>query len=109
MGRVSRCPVCREYFPDRDGSVCRGFQGDAPYTSQSTLIHSGEHRAQLQAIPLHQAVGKTSLHDMTRIVPRESKETFVTAGQVITAGDLCRLQQMGSSQPRLGSRWTRTM
>lgn len=98
MGRISRCPVCREYYPDRDGPVCRGCQGDAPYASPSALRHSGEHRAQLQAVPLSQAVGKTALHDMTRIVPGESKGPFVSAGQVITAGDLCRLQQMGRSQ-----------
>lgn len=49
----------------------------------------------LQAIPAEKAVGRRALHDMTRIIPGESKGAAVKRGEVITVGDLCRLQHMG--------------
>jgi formylmethanofuran dehydrogenase subunit E len=49
----------------------------------------------MEAVPLHAAVGKKVLHDMTRIVPHELKQAEFKAGQRLTAGDVCRLQQMG--------------
>lgn len=95
MGTIGLCPVCREYYPTRDGAICRGCQGDAPYASTTGASGIGEHRAQPRAVSLEQAVGKTAAHDMTRIVPGESKGPAIQAGEVITGGDLCRLQQMG--------------
>ena len=95
MGEIGWCPVCREYYPTRDGAVCRGCQGDAPYASIPGFPGIGQHRAQPHAVSLEEAVGKTAVHDMTRIVPGETKGPAIQAGQVITGGDLCRLQQMG--------------
>jgi formylmethanofuran dehydrogenase subunit E len=46
-------------------------------------------------VPVAEAVGKRALHDMTRIVPGEHKDAEFTAGQELTAGDICRLQMMG--------------
>ncbi|OPY65937.1 MAG: FmdE, Molybdenum formylmethanofuran dehydrogenase operon [Syntrophorhabdus sp. PtaU1.Bin050] len=31
MGKIDICPVCREAYPQKDGSICKGCQGDAPY------------------------------------------------------------------------------
>jgi len=49
----------------------------------------------LAAVPLAEAVGQRALHDMTRIVPGVSKGAEFLAGQTLTGGDVCRLQQMG--------------
>lgn len=40
-------------------------------------------------------MGKTAAHDMTRIEPGAFKEPEFKAGQRISVGDICRLQQMG--------------
>lgn len=32
MGSIARCPLCGEAYPLEDGAVCRGCQGEAPYT-----------------------------------------------------------------------------
>jgi formylmethanofuran dehydrogenase subunit E len=32
MSSIVRCPVCLEAYPAGDGAVCRGCQGEAPYT-----------------------------------------------------------------------------
>ncbi len=49
----------------------------------------------LKAVACEEAVGKKVLHDMTLIIPGESKGPAFTHGQQIKVGDLCRLQQMG--------------
>lgn len=95
-GAVGNCPSCGEPYPLQDGGVCRGCQGETPYTPPGP----GRDRAEglqprLKAVPAAEAVGKHALHDMTRIVPGESKGPAFLKGQVIGVGDLCRLQQMG--------------
>lgn len=95
MGRIGLCPVCREAFPENDGAVCRGCQGEAPYTTKSIGVEAAGPALGLHSIPVAEAVGKHALHDMTRIIAGESKEPAFSAGQQIQAGDLCRLQQMG--------------
>ena len=40
-------------------------------------------------------MGRTLAHDMTRIVPGQFKGPEFKAGQRISVGDICRLQQMG--------------
>lgn len=106
MGRVGVCPICGEAYPPHDGAICRGCQGEAPYgesfrpragagyanTSQEPPQQEGP---LLTAVPVAEAVGKKALHDMTRIVPGKSKGAEFHAGQVITGGDVCRLQAMG--------------
>jgi len=95
-GPIAECPVCREAYPVKDGAICRGCQGETPYE-----IARSEANAEflppppLQAIPLQQALGQTALHDMTQIIPDVLKAPAISHGQKITAGDLCRLQQMG--------------
>jgi formylmethanofuran dehydrogenase subunit E len=101
LGRKSRggmniCPLCREAYPAQDGGICRACQGEAPYQDSDpagelvqTCVPS------LSAVPLEEALGRHLLHDLTQIIPGESKGPVFKKDQVITVGDLCRLQQMG--------------
>lgn len=112
-GLITVCPVCSEAYPARDGAICRGCQGETPYLSS----HSGgvdqleEAFPAIQSIPLQQAVGRVALHDMTQIIPGRSKGPVIKHGQRITAGDICRLQQMGRhnvyvrQNENVGSQW----
>ena len=95
MGRIELCPICGEAFPQKDGAICRGCQGEEPYVQGKGLIESMELEPRLRSLPVEDAVGKHALHDMTKIVPGQSKGPAFAAGQQIQAGDLCRLQQMG--------------
>ncbi|MEF2144056.1 MAG: FmdE family protein [Desulfovibrionaceae bacterium] len=101
MREIRVCPACNEAYPASDGGICRGCQGEAPYAgSWQEPGTDGEERSlpPLRAIPVEEAVGKTALHDMTRIAPGESKGPEFTAGQTFGVGDLCRLQQMGRNR-----------
>lgn len=93
MGPVTLCPVCGEPYPAKDGAICRGCQGEAPYENE--VAARSDERPPLRAVPAEEAVGRTALHDMTRIVPGQSKGPEFSAGQTLTPGDLCRLQHMG--------------
>jgi formylmethanofuran dehydrogenase subunit E len=94
MGAVGLCPLCSEPYPVKDGAICRGCQGEAPYQLDAPAAPA-EPRPPLRAVPAAQAIGRTVLHDMTRIVPGESKGPEFRAGQTLTGADLCRLQRMG--------------
>ncbi|MDO9630371.1 MAG: FmdE family protein [Humidesulfovibrio sp.] len=91
MGRVALCPICTEPYPAPDGAICRGCQGESPYLGAP--VASAE--PGLTAVPVAEAVGQRALHDMTRIVPGESKGVEFQAGQTFSGGDVCRLQHMG--------------
>jgi formylmethanofuran dehydrogenase subunit E len=93
MSAIDRCPVCREAFPVKDGAICRGCQGEAPY--ESFPFPSPEQCVPARAVPLNEVVDRRALHDMTRIVPGKRKGPEFTAGQTFTGGDVCRLQHMG--------------
>ena len=88
------CPLCREAYPAQDGGICRACQGEAPYLegAREEIWTPGP---PLQSLPAEKAVGRRALHDMTMIVPGASKGPAFEKGQVISVGDLCRLQQMG--------------
>ena len=91
-GKVDLCPVCGEPYPLRDGAICKGCQGEGPIAPFS----GGRVEAPaLRSVPVEEAVGKKILHDMTQIIPGESKGRAFKAGQTISAGDLCRLHAMG--------------
>jgi formylmethanofuran dehydrogenase subunit E len=95
-GGMNVCPLCREAYPAQDGGICRACQGEAPYLDSDS---AGEMEQtcvpSLAAVPLEEAVGHHLLHDMTQIIPGESKGPVFKKDQVLTVGDLCRLQQMG--------------
>ena len=101
LGRKSRggmtvCPLCREAYPAQDGGICRACQGEAPYQDPDSPEELGQDCApSLAAVPLEEAVGRHVLHDLTQVVPGESKGAVFKKDQVVTVGDLCRLQQMG--------------
>ena len=94
MGQIGACAVCGEAFPSADGSICRACAGEAPYESVSAVSACID-GPEIRSVPVEAAVGKRALHDMTQIIPGESKDPAFTAGQLLTAGDVCRLQQMG--------------
>lgn len=94
-GRIATCVLCHEPYPAEDGAICRGCQGEAPYVASTATDAHQDEPAPLKAIPSEHAVGKRAMHDMTLIIPGESKGPAFTHGQRITVGDLCRLQQMG--------------
>jgi formylmethanofuran dehydrogenase subunit E len=93
---VACCPSCREPYPVEHGPICRACQGSSPYLAGAPAPGGAAGEGPLlAAVPVAQAVGKTALHDMTRIEPGKSKGPYVRAGQVISAGDVCELQRMG--------------
>jgi len=95
-GRIALCPLCSEPYPERDGAICRACQGEAPYlVGEAGTASPNAEPAFLKAVPLADAIGRKVLHDMTLIVPGESKGPAFTRGQLISVGDLCRLQQLG--------------
>lgn len=91
-GKVDICPVCGEPYPLRDGAICKGCQGESPIPPFSGRAVEAP---ALRSVPVEEAVGKEILHDMTQIIPGESKGRAFKAGQTISAGDLCRLHAMG--------------
>ncbi|MGE4292022.1 MAG: FmdE family protein [Desulfovibrio sp.] len=101
MRDIRVCPGCNEAYPASDGGICRGCQGEAPYLgSWQEPGGDGDDRTlpPLKAVPVEEAVGKTALHDMTRIEPGKSKGPEFKAGQTFGVGDLCRLHQMGRNR-----------
>jgi len=94
-GKIAICPLCREAYPVMDGPVCRGCQGESPYAAQVSFPSGTAVTPPLKVVPVEEAVGRSSLHDMTCIVPGVSKGPAFFKGDAIQAGDLCRLQQMG--------------
>jgi formylmethanofuran dehydrogenase subunit E len=97
MSGITICPICSEAYPSMDGGICRRCQGEDLYVEQSTDPPNSIPDF-LTPIPVEQAVGRRVLHDMTRIVPRIRKGPAFRAGQEITVGDICRLQQMGRNR-----------
>ena len=97
MSGIDACPVCGEAYPSADGAICRGCQGESPYSKQgdgqrlSSLLDS----PRLNTMTVEDAVGERALHDMTQIIPGETKDAVFKAGQELSVGDVCRLQQMG--------------
>lgn len=95
-GRIEICPSCHEAYPAKDGRLCQACQGKSPYmAAKDTTVSETLSGPTLKSIPVEQALGQRALHDMTMIIPGVSKGPGLSRGQTITAGDLCRLHQMG--------------
>ena len=90
-GRIVPCPLCSEAYPVDHGRICRACQGQTPYRVVTELPPI----PQLHAALIEDSIGRKILHDLTEIIPGESKGPVFKKGQVIGAGDLCRLHQMG--------------
>ncbi|MUM76767.1 trehalose-binding protein [Pseudodesulfovibrio sp. F-1] len=94
-GAIAICPLCGDAYPSFHGAICRGCGGDSPYMDRKTAAMAVPVEAAIPSTPVDQSVGRRVLHDMTRIVPGKSKGVEFSRGHVVTAGDICRLQQMG--------------
>ena len=94
-GTITICPLCGDAYPEFHGAICRSCAGDSPYADDKALPVVSEVETAVSSTPLDKSIGKTIAHDMTRIVPGESKGVEFSRGHVVTAGDVCRLQQMG--------------
>jgi len=87
------CPICGEGYPKDNGPICRGCQGE-DYFRKNAAQKSPDSPG-VRIVPAEEAVGRKLAHDMTRIEPGEFKGAAFTAGQTVSPGDLCRLQQIG--------------
>ncbi|WP_285907556.1 FmdE family protein [Pseudodesulfovibrio pelocollis] len=94
-GAIALCPICGDAYPSFHGAICRGCGGDSPYMDRKAAEMAVPVEAPIPSTPVDQSIGKRVLHDMTRIVPGKSKGVEFSRGHVVTAGDVCRLQQMG--------------
>lgn len=92
-GQIIACPSCGEAFPIAHGNICRACQGTNPYQMQSLPMQP--QAPELCPVPVENALGKKLLHDVTEIEPGVSKGPAFLKGQIIEAGDLCRLQKIG--------------
>ncbi len=110
MGIIGVCPLCNEAYPTDDGPICRGCQGEAPYilitdkdrdicevsrAAGGDISLTTSNSTGIKIVPVEEAVDKIAAHDMTRIEPGVFKGPEFKAGQRISVGDVCRLQQMG--------------
>ena len=100
FGKTARCPLCGAYYPASYGGICRSCQGQSPYEEGPgmALTQQPKSVAAPVAVPVEEAIGKHALHDMTQIIPGKEKGPAFTAGQELSAGDICRLQQMGRNR-----------
>ncbi len=97
-GPIRICPLCREAYPSKHGEICRQCQGDSPYLNRENEKSKSMEAPVLKSVKVEEAVGKKILHDMTRIIPDKRKGAAFRRGQIITGGDICRLQQMGRNR-----------
>ena len=99
FGAITRCPLCGSHYPASYGGICRSCQGQSPYEDGPGFALSQQPRMPAPVpIPVEEAVGKHALHDMTQIIPGKEKGAAFVAGQELSAGDICRLQQMGKNR-----------
>jgi len=91
-GAISLCPICGDAYPKAHGALCRSCQGESPYAAKPEESVAAP---KLRLVPVAEAVGKTVIHDMTRIEPGEWKGVAFHRGQRLSAGDVCQLQRMG--------------
>ncbi|MBI9112905.1 FmdE family protein [Maridesulfovibrio ferrireducens] len=98
-GGITTCPLCGDAYPGSFGAICRTCQGEGPYlerkSSRNLIVDNLPHG--LKSVPLSEAVGKTAVHDMTRIVPGKSKGPEFFKDHNFSAGDVCRLQLIGKN------------
>ena len=89
--RIATCPLCGEAYPLDHGRICRACQGQSPYL----VAADAPSMPRLHTAPIEDSIGQKILHDLTEIVPGESKGPVFKKGQIIGAGDLCQLHRIG--------------
>jgi formylmethanofuran dehydrogenase subunit E len=98
-GKIDTCPVCGEAYLESHGSICKACQGESPYCSSAAdEMENKPEMSWLKKIAVEEAVGRHILHDMTEIIPGKEKGPAYKHGQLISGGDICRLQRMGRQQ-----------
>ncbi|WP_320169611.1 FmdE family protein [Maridesulfovibrio sp.] len=98
-GGITTCPICGDAYPGAFGAICRSCQGESPYSSRESGISSAHAPVPegLRVVPISEAEGRAAVHDMTRIVPGESKGPEFRKDHNFSAGDICRLQLIGKN------------
>ena len=95
-GSIAVCPFCEEAYPARDGDICLGYRGDAPYLETNIVSNRNREKVpSLKTVPVEQAIGSRILHDMTRVIPENAKWPAFRHGHTITAEDIDILKKMG--------------
>lgn len=95
-GSIATCPLCKEAYPESQGDVCLGCRGHNVCLSDE--VDGFNKGLKLDTVSVDEAVGKTLVHDMTRIIPGIEKGAFFKRGQVVKSTDLCQLQRMGKNR-----------
>lgn len=90
-GQISSCPLCGEAYPLDHGRICRACQGQTPYQ----VIAELPPMPQLHTAMIEDSIGKKILHDLTEIIPGQSKGPAFKKGRIIGPEDLCHLHRMG--------------
>jgi len=81
-GKIVTCPTCGEAYPAADGGICRACQGESPYL-EGHIVQQEEASAGLRSkqVLAEEGSGRRALHEMTRIVPGESKAAVFKHGE----------------------------
>ncbi len=95
-GSIALCPLCGEAYPSKDGEICLGCGNENPYTDIATPRSGAIEKAPtLQTISVRDAIGRSLLHDMTRIIPKSEKGPAFKTGHVVETDDIDLLLSMG--------------
>jgi len=95
-GSITVCPLCGEAYPSKDGEICLGCGDENPYTNIVTPRSSAIEKAPtLQAVSVRDAIGRSLLHDMTRIIPNSKKGPAFKNRHVVETDDIDLLLSMG--------------
>ena len=96
---ISICPLCGEAYPSKDGEVCSGCSDQKLYTNiAASRPKSAGRGPSLQAISVEDAVGRSLLHDMTRIIPSSEKGPAFKSKHVVERSDVDLLLTMGKKK-----------
>jgi formylmethanofuran dehydrogenase subunit E len=64
-GPIATCPVCGEAYPEKHGDLCRGCQGQTPYTRpHGSRGRTPPAEPAVETDPVEEAVGRRLRHDM---------------------------------------------
>ena len=95
-GSITICPLCGEAYPSKDGEICLGCGDQNPYRDVAIIRDERPaERPEIEALAVEDAVGRSTLHDMTRIVPGSAKGPAFRNGHRLEAGDIDLLLSMG--------------
>ena len=98
-GGIAVCPLCGEAYPAKDGEVCRACGDRKLYTGIAVPRPARAVKGpSLEAIAVENAVGRSLLHDMTRVIPASEKGPAFKSRQVLERDDIELLLTMGKKR-----------